>query len=109
MFHTRHYVYSDLSLAVQDVNGEEQEVEEEEEAAAVIPFTGFKVAVTPARVESPFVEWLPNGYDMTNFVVSVCNDIHCFDLIQAASLAGFHSYCDDTALFKASTDTNVEI
>ena len=52
--------------------------EEEEEEPTVIPFTGFKVAVTPVRVESSYVKFLPNGHDMTNFVVSVCNEIHCF-------------------------------
>lgn len=43
----------------------------EEEVVIGIPFTGFKVAVTPVRVPSPFVEFLPNGLELTNYSVSV--------------------------------------
>lgn len=46
-----------------------EEVKEEEEAT-VIPFTGFKVAVTPVRMSS-FAQ-----LELTNYLVSVHNIIH---------------------------------
>lgn len=60
-----------LLLLKEDEDMEMEGQGEEEDIITGVPFTGFKVAAARVRVPSPFTEFLPNGWELANYSVSM--------------------------------------